>query len=151
MPVASSVREGIMDLLAAFPIAGARADDERVRSMRLFGKAMDGFDGETQLRALQRLVLHNPRNPFPPTPQDVYEQCCKLRVAWWRDPERVALLTDDHWRLVIAKNADVTWPVAELGPPPGTERCVVPQRMIEELRLTDRYDMRGIEKSTWSR
>lgn len=67
-------------------------------------------------------------------------------APWWRDPHVVAGMTSDHWRAGIGKFANGTWPVDKLGPPPGHHQCVVPPDLIDELRLTDRYDTRGISR-----
>lgn len=65
---------------------------------------------------------------------------------WWKDPAKVALITDDQWRGSIAKYANGIWPPDRLGPAPGNPRCVVPKHLITELRLTERYTEKGISR-----
>lgn len=67
-------------------------------------------------------------------------------VVWWRDPEKVAAITDGQWRGSIAKHANGVWPPDKLGPAPGSPRCVVPKHIIAELKLTEKYDANGISK-----
>jgi len=68
---------------------------------------------------------------------------------WWQNPETLARVTDDHWRRGIAKHANGTWPPSELGPVPGTPGSVVPQHIVDEERLLERYDETGTERPTW--
>lgn len=67
-------------------------------------------------------------------------------APWWSDPTRVAATTDADWRRLIAEHANGRWPLFQLGPPPGTRGCIVPQRVSAELRLEDRYDDKGIAR-----
>jgi hypothetical protein len=62
---------------------------------------------------------------------------------WWKDPEKVAAITPERWREGIAKHANGIWPADRLGPAPGHKACVVPQAIIEELKLTERYTPNG--------
>jgi hypothetical protein len=65
---------------------------------------------------------------------------------WWQDAEKVAAITDDQWREMISQFAGKTWPPDKLGPAPGSKRCVVPSHIIDELKLTERYDANGISR-----
>jgi len=67
-------------------------------------------------------------------------------TVWWQDPEKVSKITDAQWRGSIAKHANGVWPPDKLGPAPGSKRCVVPSHIIDELKLTERYDANGISK-----
>jgi DNA-binding transcriptional ArsR family regulator len=67
---------------------------------------------------------------------------------WWRDPSKLAAITQSGWRALIAENANGTWPVGQLGPPPGNPECVVPSALINELRLADTYTATGIRKGS---
>ena len=64
---------------------------------------------------------------------------------WWRDPGRLAEVND--WRQLIEKNANGTWPVSSLGPPPGCAECVVPQEIVQELRLGELYTASGVRRN----
>lgn len=65
---------------------------------------------------------------------------------WWRDSAKVAAMTVERWKAGIAQYANGIWPVDKLGPPPGHRECVVPAALIAEMRLTERYDHRGISR-----
>ena len=65
---------------------------------------------------------------------------------WWQDPEKLAEMTDERWRAGIAKLAGDIWPVPQLGPPPGSDQCVVPSHLVAELSLTKIYDEHGIRR-----
>ena len=67
-------------------------------------------------------------------------------VPWWRDPERLGVLTPDRWREGIRKHANGTWPVDKLGPPPGHPECAVPKDIVSDLRLTEKYTDKGIKR-----
>lgn len=65
---------------------------------------------------------------------------------WWADEVKLRLVTHDQWRGSIGKYANGKWPVAKLGPPPGSSRCVVPADIVEEMRLTEIYTDGGIKR-----
>lgn len=67
-------------------------------------------------------------------------------LAWWQDPARLAKITPERWREGIKKHANGIWPLEFLGPPPGTPECVVPQALLNELRLTEIYTDGGIKR-----
>lgn len=66
--------------------------------------------------------------------------------VWWRNPERLAEMTIERWHSGITKFANGIWPVAQLGPPPGHEQCVVPRDVVDELKLTERYTPGGLSR-----
>lgn len=67
-------------------------------------------------------------------------------AIWWRDSAKVSSITPERWREAIRTHANGTWPVGKLGPPPGHASCVVPEKLITELRLTEVYDSRGLKR-----
>lgn len=67
-------------------------------------------------------------------------------TVWWKDPAKVAAITESQWRNSIVKYANGVWPPDKLGPSPGGPKCVVPKHLIDELRLTERYDQHGISR-----
>lgn len=84
-PIAAStvppaIRDSLGDILVAFS-AGGR-DDDRPRLLKLYAKALSGFEEIVAARALDHLLTHNPRNPFQPTPQDLHEACVRIRDEW---------------------------------------------------------------------
>src|SRR5215472_1962763 len=80
--VPKAVSEGILDVMSAFA-AKDEADSDKMRLMRVYVEAVEGFDESVVTAALRYLKFHNPRNPWRPTPQDVYERC-KSTVATWK-------------------------------------------------------------------
>lgn len=69
-----------------------------------------------------------------------------IHGVWWQDAAQVAKVSRDRWLAGIAKHANGIWPSKELGPPPGASGCVVPRALIDELRLTERFDHNGIAR-----
>jgi len=67
-------------------------------------------------------------------------------IPWWKDKEQIAQLTEDRWRAGIDRYANGIWEIGKLGPPPGSPNCIVPQKLIDELRLTDLYTEQGIRR-----
>lgn len=78
----AKVKSGISDLLIAFPAGMAQVAEDRVRFLKIYAEAVEGFEFAIVAYALKRLRFHNPRNPFPPTPQDVFELCKNTRANW---------------------------------------------------------------------
>ena len=77
-----AIANGIFDVLTAFA-AGPQQDGRgQEAAVRIYGEAVAGFDPAVAEHAIGWLKLHNPRNPFRPTPQDVYETCEKLTQEW---------------------------------------------------------------------
>ena len=69
-------------------------------------------------------------------------------IYWWQDAAKVASMTPERWRQGIAKLANGTWPVAELGPPPGHHECKIPRSIVAELRLEEIYTVHGTKRKT---
>ena len=67
-------------------------------------------------------------------------------IPWWQKPDLIAAMTPERWRKGIAQYAIGTWSVKELGPPPGHPECIVPQALVKELQLTEKYDPRGFAR-----
>lgn len=65
---------------------------------------------------------------------------------FWMKPDLVAKITVEKWRNAIAKHANGVWPVDMLGPAPGSPGCVIPNDLIVELRLIERYAPNGSER-----
>ena len=78
--------------------------------------------------------------PHPPASQ-------RPRPYWWRNNPNVKHLTPERWRKAINEWANGTWPVDVLGPVPGTEGCLIPEDLIQEMRLTDVYTEKGIKRA----
>lgn len=69
------VQSGIKNLLVAFASGPAQHEDDRIHLIRSYAGAVDGFENGVVQYVLGHLLYHNPRNPFRPTPQDVFELC----------------------------------------------------------------------------
>jgi hypothetical protein len=69
---------GVKDVLIAFPAGVVGAAEDKVRLLQIYAEAVDGSHEAVAAFALRHLKFHNPRNPFPPTPQDVRELCEKV-------------------------------------------------------------------------
>ena len=63
---------------------------------------------------------------------------------WWRGKEALARKASvDGWRDYIHSFANGSWPVAILGPGPWDPECIVPEELINELDLREKYPARG--------
>jgi uncharacterized protein YdaU (DUF1376 family) len=80
---------------------------------------------------------------------DDLQPAAAAKPAWWANAEAVAKIPDAKWKSGIDKYANGHWPVDKLGPVPGAPQCAVPQRIVSELRLTERYGLDGLERPTW--
>jgi hypothetical protein len=65
---------------------------------------------------------------------------------WWQNQANLDLMTDERWLKGIQENAGKPWPVHILSPPPGHPDCKVPKHIIEQMRLADIYDARGLPR-----
>jgi hypothetical protein len=77
-----AIANGILDVLTAFAAGPQQADADKKRLVRIYEEAVVGLEAAVAEHAIGWLKLHNPRNPFRPTPQDVYETCEKLAKEW---------------------------------------------------------------------
>jgi hypothetical protein len=67
-------------------------------------------------------------------------------TPWWRDKAQIEKLTSDRWRAGIDRYANGYWDVSKLGPPPGHPECIVPARLVSELRLAETYTPDGLRR-----
>ncbi|PPC84975.1 MAG: hypothetical protein CTY31_12300 [Hyphomicrobium sp.] len=72
-----AIAANIVALEIAFPAGRSRDKDERDVSAAIYMQAISGIEPAIVVHVLKALRYHNPRNPFPPTPQDVYESSNK--------------------------------------------------------------------------
>lgn len=84
---ASTVFAGIGDVLIAFPAGPTRSDDDMDRLVEIYAEIVSEFDLAVVAHTLKQLLRHNPRNPFRPSPQDVYE-ACNATISGWRKATR---------------------------------------------------------------
>lgn len=64
----------LRQLLLAFPTGRTPGPDDMKILLPVYVEAVEDFEIEPVRQTLKGLRLANPRNPFPPTPQDVYER-----------------------------------------------------------------------------
>jgi len=79
------------------------------------------------------------------------EASAKSNDYWWKDKAKVASMTIDRWRAGIDKFANGKWPIEHLGPWPGHPKCLVPDSLIKDLHLADKYDTAGQAKGEWKK
>lgn len=130
-PIAS----GILDLVAAFPAGAVPAADEKARLMRVYAKATDEYPEAVAVFALEWLQFHNPRNPFPPTPQDVYEMCAEVSRTWRHRVIKQFFGPDTYEKFEwgengyqLARKSALKW-----GPPPLSPGCLIPDQLVFEI------------------
>lgn len=139
------ISNGIFDLLTAFAAGPQQEDADKKRLVRIYSESVAVFPPAVSEYALRWLKLHNPRNPFRPTPQDVYE-ACEGAQRYWRD-RVVAHFTSPE-------PAHARWPWqdysgiikgcgGEWGPAPFAEGCLIPETLVKQF-LKDHLD-RGHE------
>jgi len=150
------------DFWTAFPNGRKRGKGEALDAFRrivtgrhrkkLHAKAVDLVDGAI------RYAASGPDPDYVPMPStwlnegrwmDDVGPARPAAGRWYDDPVKVARVTDDQWRGSINKNANGHWPEDKLGPVPGRKDCKVPQRIIDELRLLERYGTDGLERPEW--
>jgi hypothetical protein len=136
-----SIMGGIVDLVIAFSAGPATADADRTRKLQLYGEVVAGVEVSVAEYALKRLRVHNKRNPFPPTPQDLFEECKRVRHLW-HDRVIDVLISGEEWGSASSIEASFRIrlnPSDPWGPPPFTAGCFMPDRLILEA-LRDYID-----------
>lgn len=140
-----AVQSGIKSLLVAFAVGPVQHEDDRIHLIRADAGAVDGFEIGVVQHVLGYLLYHNPRNPFRPSPQDVFELCEEttkvvrffaarfqlLFVFGLNSPEEndVRDLAADHW--------DSKW-----GARPDEEGCIISRDsvMAEVRTIIQRHE-----------
>ncbi len=137
------ILSGIADLLTAFAAGPHQDDGDRKRVLRIYGEAVSEFPAAVSEYALRWLKLHNPRNPFRPTPQDVYE-ACDATLTTWR--ERVVT----HFTSIDSKHACWGWDDyrswnkgaakcgSAWGAAPFEHDCLIPDVLVRQI-LSDHF------------
>lgn len=128
-PLAKQLGEGIKCLVVAFQAGtSGLSDEDRKLSLKIYRKALEGLPEAVNAYALEWLLMHNPRNPFPPSPQDVRETCQRVLSVWQGNVLDYYLGSGDWgggYSLLGKANID-------LGPSPDEEGCRVPEVLIAE-------------------
>ena len=65
---------------------------------------------------------------------------------WWQSADNVRFMTVERWRAGIEKYGRDFWDQDQLGPIPGTPGCVVPMKFMEQLRIAELFDHRGMRR-----
>jgi predicted transcriptional regulator len=146
--------EDFMRFFAAYP------DTEGMSKKEAFGewKKLDVDDRAWAVAALPAFIAKNSRRSSDATTlhavrylkyrrfEGFSRDAAPTTDAWWKDSAKLAAMTLDRWRVGISKFANGIWHVHELGPPPGDPKCVVPRALIDELRLTEKYNEHGLAR-----
>lgn len=123
-----AIKGRVADLMVSFATASTNNAD-RGTLMRLYAESVAAFPEAITVAALDWLKLHNPRNPFHPTPQDLFEACENFRQTW--SARVVAYFTDatTQWPQpsYFAKR-ELPW-----GSPPLHDGCPIPAHMVREF------------------
>jgi hypothetical protein len=117
------IRQGIADLMIAFQAGSQRSEGDCARRFQLYREELSHFHPAVAERTLRWLRRHNPRNPFPPTPMDVYEACKQTARSWRAD-------VLEHFFPVGPYRRGTTF---EGSPPPLEAGCVVPPDLVIEI------------------
>lgn len=78
MTVSPVVEKAIRELLLSIPSYWQMPDESKIGLVRQYAAKVASFPEPVSIRALDRLITTNPRNPFPPTTLDVVEECLKV-------------------------------------------------------------------------
>ena len=124
----SPVERGIVDLLIAFHAGAQRSDDDRVRGLQLYAEACADVPASVASFALRRLRFKNPRNPFPPTPQDVFEACDTV-FSRWRERVVQHYVEGERWEAASMMEM-LHHDIMPAGAPPKEPGCFVEWNLI---------------------
>lgn len=125
-----AISNGVVDLLTAFAAGPQQEDADKKRLLRIYGEAIAGLDGAVADYAIRWLKLHNPRNPFRPTPQDVYETAEKVEKEW-----RKRVLAHFFGAVTWGKPGPYSNMLKEFdwGPPPFDNGCHIPAELVKRF------------------
>lgn len=105
--IPAPIKEGLQELYAAFADAGRKEDIDKAFTMKGYLRAIVGEDSRIVLWCLEHLILHNPRNPFRPTAQDLHELIKKQNTRVADDVLRRYLGYSGGWYRGPGKSRDV--------------------------------------------
>jgi hypothetical protein len=127
-PSVPALVSGIRDLLISFA-SQAQGDTDARRLLEIYVEATKHVHRVVAEEAVQSLRFDNPRNPYRPSPQDVYERCKKIDRDW----------CEQTWRYFLKGHP---WP-SDWRAPPLTQGCRLPDVLVK------RYLARRLELLNW--
>lgn len=125
-----AIVRNITALEIAFPAGRSGDQDERDMRAAIVVEAIAETDPAIALYVLKTLRLHNSRNPFPPTPQDVFEHCRTTTVVLRLAALNVAT-KGSSWQ-PSADKLPATW-FANIGPAPFEPGCILSDETIKRF------------------
>lgn len=149
-----AIMGGITDLFIAFDAGKKASDDDETRKIQICAEVLMGFEISVVEYVLKRMRRFNPRNPFPPTAQDLYQECVRVRKLWGSRVLRYFVEGEEWGSLDLVEQLEVFGgkdsEIDPFGPPPYVTGCWITRAMIEEFlrpAIADAYDdMRKREK-----
>lgn len=133
--IPASIKDGVLELYHAFADPGQKDDMGKAFTMKSYIRAIEGRHQFLVLWCLEHLVLHNPRNPFRPSAQDVHEFIGKTAGRWDRAIEEYYL--EDTFR------QHAKWDATLDGPPSHDGTCPLPNDMI--VSAISRHMVRSLQ------
>jgi len=119
-PSVPAVVSGIGDLLISFA-SQAQGDTDARRLLEIYVEATKHVHRVVAEEAVKSLLFDNPRNPFRPSPQDVYERCQKINGRW----------SGAVRAYFLGFSSDRFTAVSNLRSAPLTEGCIVPDELVK--------------------
>src|SRR5204863_9379828 len=89
-------KEGIQDLLVAYPPHPGEEGLDRVRLARIWARETAAFEEEIVIETFHDLLINNPRNPFRPSVQDIVTRCRSVRAEWCSRVRRYFLAESEN-------------------------------------------------------
>lgn len=120
--VPREIEDGILAIPVAFPAHRSQDEGERNLGARLRLEAFEGFEVFIAAFVLKRVRLRNPRHPFPPNGQDLFELAEKTRKVLRRGVSGTCL-GGEKWVLC---SSDLPSGWFDLTPEPFTAGSLVP-------------------------
>lgn len=120
--IPDSIEDGVKELYFAFADPGQKDDVGKAFTIKSYLRAIMGQHPSLVLWCLEHLILHNPRNPFRPSAQDVHEFIQKTDRRW-----NNAIL---GYFLEKSYQEDVRWSGTLDGPPSYDGACPLPTDMV---------------------
>ena len=134
----ASIKTGLQDLMVAFPAGAQQGVADKRRLAQIYCEACGGHSRFIVEQSLKHLRFHNPRNPFAPTPQDVFELCNTMQKEWEATIGRY-YFRGNIWapRASYDSNYNLKKSFStDYGEEPGAPGCIIPDDVIIEFLHT---------------